>query len=227
MFSFHNLREPPWDQVCDKGTVEANETTEWSQSDDFEKRGDFVRLLNHCFTERVWHHDLLWHPHLKFYYFRATKVLETRRIHYSSLAQESSRAVFERYVRKDDPKRVAYYRHMAFKGQFARYGQDWFFEITPTYHYTTDGREDYRFREDQLSGIKRMERNKAVMYQVHFLADYLRRDATLYIAGYPFLEFGELEKFQIDRGINDPLWLKAEHEDEVRAAHNTGDEGLF
>ena len=96
---------------------------------------------------------------------------------------------------------------MAFRGQFRFLDGQWYLEITPTYRFTRDGFQLDRFHEDRLKGIKRLEGNRAVLSNVLFWADRLRREEALLGQNKAALRFGELLAFNIDTGINDKAWL--------------------
>ncbi len=95
---------------------------------------------------------------------------------------------------------------MAFAGSFRRLAGRWFLEIEPTYRFTTDGFAKYRFHEQQLSGIKRLEGNRAVLSQVLLWADVLRGRQTLFNLDKSLLGFGVPLAFPLDRGIPDSEW---------------------
>ena len=73
-----------------------------------------------------------------------------------------------------------------------------------------DGEKPYRYSEDQLSGIKRLEKNPAILGQVNMWASYLTRPADMFSLQYPYLTFSELARFEVDFGIDDDAWLKRE-----------------
>ena len=153
------------------------------------------------------------------------KLLE-RKYTYQSLAKEATRTVVKVYRRKDGS--IKYHRHCAFKGSFERYSGRWYLEITPTYFFTRDGRIPSRFGESLLQGIKRLERNHAVVGQVITWARFLTQPADMFSIEYPFLKFGELETAEVTSGIDDQDWLSKESEADRRAAQEQiGEEGLF
>ena len=88
----------------------------------------------------------------------------------------------------------------------------------PTYHFTSDGYRTFPFREDQLTGIKRLERNPAVLGQLVMWADYLQDKPDLFKSPYTFLQFGELEDFTVQTGLDDKSWLKKEEDEEAKTA---------
>lgn len=131
------------------------------------------------------------------------------------LSQRTSRMVFQGYGKKNNPTKIGYYRHSAFFGQFHRFGDKWYLEISPTYHFTRDGYRTSIFREAQLTGIKRLERNPAVLGQVVMWAEYLQDKPDLFKKPYPFLNFGSLVQFEIQAGLDDKTWLNKEEAEEV------------
>jgi hypothetical protein len=210
IMSFRDLEQPPWNEICDIGTIETFDTQEWALSDDPDKQREFVWLLNCCLREKIYE-DLRYESMSKYYYFRPTSKLATRSFSYKGPSgKKTDRAVFRGYEDKKNPGKILYYRHSAFKGYFERYGDTWYLEITPTYHFTVDGKELYRYSEDQLSGIKRLEQNQAVLGQINMWTDYLTRPADMFSTPYPYLIFDGLAKFEVDFGIDDDVWLTRE-----------------
>ncbi|MFL5659364.1 MAG: DUF4365 domain-containing protein, partial [Ktedonobacteraceae bacterium] len=223
IISFHELGEYPWKKVCDPGTVESFNTDEWAYSQDTDRLREFVRLLNRVLESKL--RPVILYNRKKFcYYVRATHDLSPRIFIYQSLENKSKRTVFQPYFSKGEPNRVAYYRHSAFKGQFRRFDNTWYLEITPTYCFTSDGYFPSKFADDALKGIKRLERNPAVLGQLVMWANYLNKPADLFTPKYPFLEFGQLQSFHLDIGIDEKAWLGREEDDQVASAKAELDE---
>jgi hypothetical protein len=211
IFSLLDLNEPPLNRFCDQGTVEQFDSEEWALSDDPERRRQFVRLLNCALKQKLYLLSMLYSSDLDLYYFRATQNLRPRTVSYHGLAK-GRRTVFKGYPKAKDPKQIGYYRHSAFEGQFRRVESAWYLEITPTYYYTSDGKQLHPFYEGYLSGIKRLEHNSAVLGQLLLFADLLTLPGDMYNPEYPLLRFGSLATFDIGVGINDDLWLPSEDE---------------
>lgn len=99
------------------------------------------------------------------------------------------------------------------------YGGQWFLEIVPDYHFTSDGRQPLRFAESKRSGIKVLERNGTVLGQVVMWAELLRPDlGDLFSEPDPHLGFGDLERFTLDVGVNEAAWTRNEDAAERRKA---------
>ncbi|MDE0011456.1 MAG: DUF4365 domain-containing protein [Candidatus Poribacteria bacterium] len=232
--SFHNLKEPPFNKICDLGTCKSFDTQKWSNSKDEDTKRQFVQLLNKCLQERTQLLRLDFNKTHQHYYFPPTrdpitKELRPYKVWYQSLQQKASREVFGEYAKKSDPSQRAYYRHSAFEGQFLQLGDEWYLEITPTYHFTSDGYERYKFRSQLLQGIKRLDRNPAVLGQLLMWADYLSRSTqNIFSSEYPFLDFGQLATVDINTSLPDDVWYNSEEENEVKSSGEAGNQlGLF
>lgn len=229
LISFNPLDEFPFDKICEPGTCECFDVDEWSDTNDDDRTRDFVHLLNMALRERTKLVGLRYHKDHEIYYFPANRRLKTVRIEYQSLKRKASREVFKQYQSKSDPTRNTYCRHSAFRGYFLWLNGGWFLEITPTYHFTRNGYEDYPYRNELLKGIKRLERNPAVVGQLLMWADILNRPIkSLFSQEYPFLGFGDLQKVQVDAGIPDAIWFEAEDDFEKHTMDQKDNQlGLF
>lgn len=219
LVSFQDLRQYPWTRMCDEGSVERFGSNEWATGEDADCQRDFVRLLNEALRAKT-RPDLSYHRKEKCFYFSPTAGRTTRHFAYHGPSgKRTSRAVFQSYQSKANAERVYYYRHSAFKGRFREFGASWYLEITPTYHFTHDGRQPHWDQDGLLSGIKRMEHNPAVLGQVIMWAAYLAPPTSLFTEEYPFLKFGSLETFDLEAGIDDAAWLQQDD-----AEHTAGDQ---
>ena len=214
LYAAHDLHDEPWSAVCDVGTIEAFDPSDWSDSEDRDDRRRFVRLLNQCLRSKLgpMHMRFAREGRREYFHFTATRDLKPRRVGYKSRKRRAVRTVFRSYQRKDDPGRVAYYRHVGFERRFEQLGGRWYLRINPTYHFTSDGREPDPFREERLAGIKQRERNMAVSGTVVMFAALLT-EQSLFTRDYPLLKFGDLLRVSIDAAVPDDLWAK---QDELR-----------
>jgi hypothetical protein len=206
IISFHDLAEPPWSSVCDVGTREGFAVTEWSKSSDPQRQRQFVQLLNRTLRDQLWPKVRYWPHHDSYAMFG-----QPRKLSYRSLKRPSTVSVTRRFsTTTAERQRFDWFRHMAFCGQFRFLEGQWYLEITPTYRFTSDGFTLDRFHEERLSGIKRLEGNRAVLSAVLFWADYLRPKTSLFLGNPSLLQFGELLTFNCDVGIVDREWLAAD-----------------
>ncbi|MEZ4671475.1 MAG: DUF4365 domain-containing protein [Anaerolineae bacterium] len=214
IISFYDLEQSPFSAICDMGSIESFDASEWAFSDDLDRKNEFIRLLKLALGERNRLLGLRYDKDREYYYFPAPNNLRTRKISYMSLKRKVPREVFKAYRKKNSPKDVSYCRHSAFRGKFIRLQDTWYLELTPTYHFTWDGSIKDKFGAERLKGIKRLERNPAVIGQLLMWANYLGTSTTftkdMFDSRYPFLSFGHLETVEISGGIPDDTWYNSE-----------------
>lgn len=209
LYSLRDLEDDCWRDVCVSSTIRSTHAASWSIDADADRRTVARHLLRRALEARLWP-DMKYRKDVDCYAFEATADLSPRAISYNSAHRRSSATVFKGYGTKG---KTAYYRHLGFGARFKIFEDDWYLEITPTYVFTSDGQHLYRYHEDRLQDIKRMERNRAVRQQVFLLADYVRGYEDLFTRRYPFLSFGPLLEFDIDVGIDDNLWMPQESDE--------------
>jgi hypothetical protein len=203
IISFHDLGEPPWSSFCDPGTREGFPVAEWAESSDPIRQRQFVQLLNRALRNQLQEYVRYW-PEEDCYAMAGPP----RKLSYRSLKRNSSISVMSAFWSQNaEGRRFYWYRHLAFRGQFRFLEGHWYLEITPTYRFTSDGYTLDRFHEERLSGIKRLEGNRAVLSVVLFWAHYLRPKTTMFVEKAPLLQFGELATFNCNVGIVDSEWL--------------------
>lgn len=222
IIGFEDLDEHCWHEVCDRGTVEKFDTREWSDSSDPDRLREFTELLCQAVHEKLYP-VARYRNDLETFVWSAPKSGDTQRVRYGSLKRDSRMAAFTKYSGTSKDRLFTWYRHMAFKGRFRKVDGDWCLEITPTYVFTSDGRRLDRFHSQRLAGIKRLEGNRAVLSQVLFWADLLRREEELFNPRDSVLSFGELKAIELPFGIVDPLWLKSDPE--MQELDESADEG--
>jgi hypothetical protein len=207
LLSFHDLREWPWQDLCDRGSVEDFDVEEWAASEDEDRRRDFVWLLKQCLRDKLYPR-IVYRKDLDCYIFRRpVSDLKPFSVRYQATPKrESKRDVFIQLTNRKTGK-VSCYRHDAFEGFFRRLEGSWYLEINPTYVFTSDGDRLSLFQADQLSRIKRFERNPDVRRQVLMWASQLGRGEDLVTPPFPLLVFGELATLDLQKGIDDAAWM--------------------
>lgn len=198
IYSFTDPAESLLARVC-VGQVSSLPSTEWAYSENEDERRRFVWLLKAALGEQMRpvlrsSKELTW--------IAATSELP---VVIAIPGTSHTRAIVKAYLREDGSTR--YVRHLAFAPAFVCYADQWFLEVTPTYHFTRDGREPDFNAPSHRSGIKRLERHADFRRNVDTLALVIRGDVDLGgLAPEPehqLLEFGELEQVRVDTGGED------------------------
>jgi hypothetical protein len=188
----------------------------------FEQGGDrlVAQLLNNALRQDL-RQDCALHRKRKFLYFRATGDLSERKWNTSG---SHWRTVFKGYPKKSDPTQISYYRHAALSWQFVQVESDWYCEVVPDYFFTRDGHQQSRFASDLLRGIKKLDRNAAVLHETKMWVSILRGEEDLFGQPERLLDFGELLSFKVNWGIDDAAWKQVDERPDTY--QDTGD-GLF
>jgi hypothetical protein len=193
---------------------------EWPMDQASER--SLVRLLNRALMQDV-SEDCCYHRGRDLIYFRPSPDLSTRKI-VGGTGQ--GRLVFHAKNSKKTG-RVSYYKHAALRWQFMHLDGEWICALTPEAHFTRDGHNDSRFIADLLSGLKRLDRNLAVLGHVRMWGAFLQREENLLNQDQaPLLDFGPLLTFETSLGVNDAEWL-ADHREEQRPATAVPQAALF
>ncbi len=179
--------------------MEEFDVAEWALSDDPDRERDFVDLLNRAMKEMV-RRDMSYDRDHYTLYFRPNPGRRDRKITYFAEKKNADRFVAKQYK--------GFWRHSAFSWQFIRIGDEWFVQITPTYHFTWDGRQRDKFGGEHLSKIKRMEWNPDVRGQFGMWRAYLCADVQedMFRQAYPYLTLDPAERLVADFGVLDDLW---------------------
>lgn len=214
VLSFHDLDQWPWNKLCESGAMEEFDSAEWAESEDEDRQRDFVALLNRAIGEFV-RPELYRDRDSGVFYFLKPRERDDLNHAYRSLQNTTTRRVVGRYgKKKNDPTKPSYWRHSAFMHRFISLAGRWFVEITPTYHFTHNGRDTDGWAGDRLKKIKEIENNAAVMGQFVMWRDFLMTHGKgdLLKEPYPFLAFKALDPLELDVGVPDDLWKSQEAE---------------
>jgi uncharacterized protein DUF4365 len=219
IYSFFDLSTDPWFAFCKEGTVYSFPSDDWALSKDLARKADFVQLLTAALrgylgSKAIWYHQ----PEngAGYFYFAPTKDLGERDVSWKTV-KASKRSVFTPYPSKKEPGRIAYYRHLGFETRFHRFDNQWYLEITPTYHFTKDGKEEHPYAGELRGNIKRIEKHAAIAAHLRFLSYVLTaRERDLLTEDNPLelVTLVEPRSFSVDFGIPENDWLKKADEEE-------------
>lgn len=205
LISPYDLREEPWPQVCDRGTVEDFAASEWAFSDDRDRQREYARLLRLALAEKVYPQVRVWKDKNVFA-FSTFGETHDRRFQFNFAGRKRKPSVVRVYKWEWQGKEWLRFRHLAMGAAFRLSADRWFLEVTPTYLFTRDGRTIDPRHEELLSGIKRLERQPAVLRQLQLWEAFLRSPGDIFRGVYPYLVFGDLVRLPADFGIADQTW---------------------
>ena len=180
-------------------------TSEWDESEDAETRRRFVQLLN--FTLRAIHYrELKFHLDKHYVFHVASPNAEPRKLKFG---KGGGRTVFSIY--RDTENKITYCRHYAAYLTFKRFEDQWYLEINPTYHYTSDGEHDSYYSAEKLSKMKRWSamRGLRVFHPLGRLATEGQKETSCSRAVTNGSSFGQLATVTVDASIDERAWIVA------------------
>lgn len=205
VYSFLDLSKQPLASLIEPGTIETNSAEDWALTENPDLKRNFVQLLNCCLRQFCFDQKIGFFPDKKLHYFLWENKRFPRKIKCQSLQKAGKPSVAEWHasaLKEGD----GYFRHKAIQASFVRFGDRWFLEIMPDYHYTSDGRAVYWNSEALLSGIKELDRQAAVRGQILLWKSvFTEPDLT---KRYKLLRFDPPLTFEIKTGIDDNAWKK-------------------
>jgi Domain of unknown function (DUF4365) len=189
-----------------EGNAEAIPTRSWSESSDLVTQRHFAQLLGKAFQHLCYKRGVFLDRQTGVFYFAKPDNVDELKISSKSVVNVTTKTVVSKHlsIRSDGTPSV-YYKHYAFDGRMRRFSNEWFFELTPTYHFTEDGRSSHPNAEILLAGIKRMERHPAVLGAFLTWKEFLTEN-SLFNFRYEFLTVLSPPALPIDRGIDDNAW---------------------
>ena len=191
------------------GGYETIDTIEWAESKDIDTLSMFADLLRQALLQQE-HQKLWYHSKKRLFVFKAPRD-DSDALRVKVVTSKPGRKVFQRYFKDDQRTQPKDCRQYAAALRFVHTDEGWTLEITPTYHFTFDGRRELPWGEDRLKGMKKIEKNPAVRGLVRFWAEYLARPPELGDADRS-LQFGNLVTLGVETGIKDKDWNPAKNE---------------
>jgi hypothetical protein len=211
IYSFHDLRSQPLASLVEPGSVEGNPSEDWAKTNDPDLKRQFVDLLNRSFRQFCFAKNIFYDYDTEVLYCGIDRGAEKREVRCPALQNEGTRALVNWYPSKKEG--YGFYRHHALIPRFLRLDGVWYLEVTPTYFFSTDGFTRYRFSEDSLAGIKRLEKHRSVLGHLLMWKWLFCDKALVFDRKYDDLELAEPLTFKVTGGIDDAAWLKGGGDD--------------
>jgi hypothetical protein len=204
VFAMRDPRSSPLAALCD-GDAEPFPTARWALSEDPNLTYRFGELLRRTLLQHV-KRDLCWQPKRRCFYFKAPGDLAGNRFIAGARKQPRQVVWVERFTDDDGVERISYIRHHAFYPRFFRLGDAWYLGVRPTYYYSFDGEHESRRADVLAAGLKRREKNGAVLGSFRMWERWLTKPPSLLGEEPPLLVFGPAETVHVDRTLDEKRW---------------------
>lgn len=181
-------------------------TTDWSQSENPLLERRFSQLLLRTFEQKCFKRGIHLNREEGVFYIALPADGRDVKFTSKSVVNTTTKTLVGRHSSvREDGVDSGYYKHLAFHGRTRRFDKIWYFELTPTHYFSTDGKSPHPNSAALLSGIKRMERHASIFSAFLTLKEFLT-EQNLFSASYDFLKINSSSPLAIDRGISDEAW---------------------
>lgn len=208
--TFHNLRDGdlPLTAVIDPGTTTQLDSQNFYEIDD-NHENVFKSLLGRCLQQKLYHQQVYWqHQEQLFIFGEVEGAAKRKEEWYGKKADE--RTVYERFMKKNEPDKIWYCKHFAFRTNYRRFGQIWYLAIVPDWFFSFDGYRRSFYAKEKLDWLKRHENDQNICNHLRFITAFLKAekssDIFVFRRNYPFLSFGELLTFNNAPPLKDKEW---------------------
>ncbi len=169
-----------------------------------------------CLQQKLYHEGVVWQNKERLFIFSSKDDEDVRKEPWQGKVT-SKRIVFERTRKIKKPAETLYCKHLAFDIGFKRYGKNWYLLVKPEWFFSYNGYKKSYYHADKTDWLRRREDNSQVMYQLKFLIYFITKKPTpdLFESQfyYPYLNFGELVKFDSSPFLDDNQWNPAKAKD--------------
>lgn len=227
LITFHDLenRCNPYQKLIDNGTITPLSPKDFYSIDADHER-IFKSLLRFVLQQKLYQHRVVWQHKEGIFIFLPIKDSHDNRKENWIGQKFSTRTVFERKYKTNDPSKVLSTKHFAFSTDFLNLNGQWYLSITPDWFFSYgDNYSKSWVAEKSLSGLKRLEKNRSVFDQFRFLSYWLSTlDSedifSLNEGSGPTLSFGGELKFSNAPKLDENQWepLKADDIDDYAAS---------
>jgi len=205
LITFRNLHDnsEPLRNLIDAGTIEELETCDYFETNEDYKRA-FKSLLGFCLREKLSRKGVEWVHQEKLFRFRTNyQAPNAKKVRWRK-ENKSTKTVIKEIMNKKEGHIICF-GHLAFHYTLYDFDNRWFLSISPTWSFTSNGRNKSRFAKTYKSGIKRLEGNKSVYYYFRFWAYFLNY-YDLFDQPYPFFKIKSAFSFCFSPAVEDNKW---------------------
>ena len=175
LITFHNLSESSsaFTKLVDLGTVTGIPPEDFAAIDADHERV-FKSLLRRVLEDQLMKHHVHWKHKRHLFAFHPNHRDDDVRKESWTGGRKEGRIVFERKMNNKDPSKILSVKHLAFQSQFQRISDRWYLVIVPDWFFSYG--DEYRqsgFSDQQVTNMKRLEKNQSLLTQYKFWADWL------------------------------------------------------
>jgi hypothetical protein len=225
VYTFQNLQQPLWRELLANKTLlnpGSFKAAQWAESKVLGDRSKFIKLLKRCLQHLCENngtsYQMAYSPKMKCHLFAAKADRREGTLKALALKTFGERTIYKAISDKksENPNAIQHWKHDAFRHKFMRFGQKWYFILTPFWAFTCDGvNSPSKWQKKSSSNMRKPERNRAVLGHVLFWASVLCREPDLLQSGDGF-RIQRPISLSLSPSIKDADWVKIAKSDEQK-----------
>lgn len=228
LLSFQNLRE-------DSGlapVIEASASDPISV-DSYIKNADgsynldhlniFKDLLRKTLQAQLAHRGVNWQHKERVFFFTS---LDGSKVRKEAWSKSGGRMVYKAVPNPHDTTRTLNYEHLAFDASFEVFDGQWYLSVKPTMFYSSDRYNKSKWHKQNVSMIKRKDRNNNVLEDLLFIVEILKKDQNadlLEQTDLLVIKLGQPVQIANSAILDDTEWLKHEEKHKREALTKSAD----
>ena len=238
ILSFHNLQDSalPLTKIIDMGTAERFSCDEFynTSQDDM---STFKFLLKKCLEAKLHKLRIKWIKDEKIFAFIPTQKDDkerwlSRSIEWMKTSKKATRKVVDIKRNLKNKEEVFNMRCLAFRPHFEVFDKDWYLSIKPEWVFLWSDFRVSAIAFKNIQWLKKTERNMHVFNHFNFILRYLQPPPSVSLfeeyRNYPFLNIGQIEKFDFAPVVPDNIWVHLEEQGtEKKLIDENGNVDLF
>lgn len=194
----------------------------------------FKDLLRKTFQAQLRHRAIKWQHDERVFMFCNLNEQESEKIQIRketwSKGKKDGRMVFKEVRNEHDTSKILNYEHLAFEASFDIYDDQWYLAIKPTLFYSSNGYKKSKWHKQNVSIVKKKDRNHNVLEDLLFITEILRKDQSEELLNQEeklFIKLGELVQIDNAPFLNDDEWLQHEEKKKRKALAKMPEMPLF
>ena len=217
ILTFRQLDEnTPFSGLFDEGTITPLDPQDYYGHDAAQEH-TFKSLLRRLLQQQLIVRGVRWSHESRVFFFCPRSCKDNLRVEIWRGLRTSKRVVFERKMKKENPAEVLVTKHLAFSVSFVVISGAWYALVKPDWYFSYgDEFRKSRFANEQLTKLKRMEREHSVRNSFRFVASWLTTLSApdLFLRPTPQMKFGDPVSLSGGRTLDEELWAPLRDDDE-------------
>ena len=184
----------PLSNLVETGTVEEFTPEEFA---DISLKHEIAlsQLIDNSLQEILFHKEIQYLRKERLFRFRPPKLPKERKVRWKN-KKVATRTVVKEVWNKEETQ-ILYFQQLAFNTQSFKSDVSWFLSITPTWSYTYNGYNTYKFESDLITKKKKLENNNAVYQHFMFISYCLNNKLKEEEPDVKYLSFSEPFKLSL------------------------------